>query len=83
MGILETVIGVVIILMAVILTVLVLAQSSEDGRSNAVMGIGETFLGKDRQTKYDKLFSRITTVLSFVFVFAVIVMYILVANNAA
>ncbi len=80
---LEIIIGILIILIAVVLTVLVLAQSSEDGRSNAVMGIGETFLGKDRQTKYDKLFSRLTTILSFVFVFAVIVMYILAANNAA
>lgn len=82
MEILEVIIGVVIILMAIILTALVLAQSSEDGRSNAVMGIGETFLGKDRQSKYDKLFSRLTTILSFVFVFAVIVMYIIAANTA-
>ncbi len=79
----EIFVGIVIILMAVVITALVLAQSSEDGRSNAIMGIGETFLGKDRATKYDKLFSRLTTILSFVFVFAVILMYILAANAAA
>ena len=76
MEILQVVIGIVIILMSVALTALVLAQSSEDGRSNAIMGIGETFLGKDRASKWDKLFSTITTILSVVFVFAVIAMYI-------
>jgi preprotein translocase subunit SecG len=41
------------------------------------MGIGETFLGKDRAGKWDKLLSTITTVLSVVFVVAVIAMYVI------
>jgi preprotein translocase subunit SecG len=77
MEVLQVVIGIVIVIMSVALTLLVLGQSSEDGRSNAIMGIGETFLGKDRAGKWDKLLSTITTILSVVFVFAVIAMYII------
>ena len=81
MGILEIVLGIIIILMAVVLIALVLLQSGKDKRlSGTIAGGAETFFGKTKGKNTDKLFSRVTTVLSFIFVAVMVVMYILVAK---
>lgn len=77
---LETVMMVIIALLSVALTVLVLAQSGKEKGSGVIMGAGETYLGTDRVKKTDKVLSKITTVLSIIFVIAVVVMYVVVAK---
>ncbi|MBR2354257.1 MAG: preprotein translocase subunit SecG [Clostridia bacterium] len=77
MGVLEIVLGVIICVLAVVLIACVLLQSGKDKRlSGAIAGAAETFFGKSKSQARDKVLSRITTVLSFVFVVLVVVMYI-------
>lgn len=81
MGVLETVLGIVIIVMALALVALVLLQSGKDKRlSGTIAGAAETFFAKGQSKTRDKMLAKITTVLSFVFVIAVVVLYIVVAK---
>ena len=81
MGILEIVMMAIIGLLSVVLTVLVLAQSGKEKGSGVIMGAGGTYLGNDRVNKQDKILSKITTVISVLFVVAVVVMYVVVARG--
>ncbi len=77
----EIVLGIVLLVMSVILIVCVLMQSGKDKRlSGSIAGGAETFFGKTKGKSTDKIFSRVTTILSFVFVAIMVVMYILVAK---
>ncbi len=81
MGILETVLGIVIIVMALALVTLVLLQSGKDKRlSGTIAGAAETFFAKGKSKSRDKLLAKITTVLSFAFAIIVVVLYIAVAK---
>ena len=81
MGVLETVLGIVIIVMAVALVALVLLQSGKDKRlSGTIAGAAETFFAKGKSKSRDKILAKITTVMSFVFVVLVVVLYIAVAK---
>lgn len=81
MGALEIVLGIVILVLSVILVASVLMQSGKDKRlSGTIAGGAETFFGKTKGKTTDKLFSRLTTILSFVFVILMVVMYILIAK---
>ena len=81
MGVWEIVLGIVLLVMSVILIACVLMQSGKDKRlSGTIAGGAETFFGKSKSKTTDKLFSRVTTILSFVFVAVMVVMYILVAK---
>ena len=72
--------GIVISVLAIILVICVLAQSGKDKRlSGTIAGAGETFFGKEKGKKLDKVLSRLTTVLAFVFAALVVFMYIWVA----
>ncbi len=80
MGALEIVLGIVIMVFAVALVALVLMQSGKDKRlSGSIAGGAETFFGKSKGKTADKLLSRLTTVLSFVFVIIMVVMYIMIS----
>lgn len=80
MGALEIVFGIVIMVFAVSLVALVLMQSGKDKRlSGSIAGGAETFFGKSKGKTADKLLGRITTVLSFVFVILMVVMYIMIS----
>ena len=80
MGALEIVLGIVIMLFAVALVALVLMQSGKDKRlSGSIAGGAETFFGKSKGKTADKLLSKITTALSFVFVILMVVMYIMIS----
>ena len=77
MNVVEIIIGIALLLMAVFLVAAILMQSGKDKRlSGAIAGAAETFFGKSKSQARDKVLSRITTVLSFVFVVLVVVMYI-------
>ena len=78
----EIALGIVIIVLAVILIACVLAQSGKDkSLSGSIAGSTESFFSKGKSQTKDKILSRITTVLSFVFVILTVVLYILVATK--
>ena len=77
----EIALGVVILILAAILVACVLMQSGKDKRlSGSIAGGAETFFGKTKGKTTDKIFSRATTILSFVFVVVMVVMFIVVAK---
>lgn len=78
----ELALGIIIGVIAVALVAFVLLQSGKDKQlSGAITGSADTYFGKGKGKSKDKMFSRITTVLSLVFVVLVVVMYILVAKG--
>lgn len=80
MGPLEIILGIIIIVLAAALIALVLLQSGKDKRlSGTIAGAAETFFAKGKSKTRDKILARITTVMSFVFVILVVVLYIAAA----
>ena len=76
---LETILGIVLLVLAVFLVVAVLLQSGKDKKlSGAIAGGAETFFGQGKGSKLDKVLPKITTVVAIVFVILVVVMYIVV-----
>ena len=74
---LNTIIGVLLIIMAVFLVVSVLMQSSKDHRHGVtVAGGAETFFGKNKGKSLDAMFNKLTTVVAIIFVLLVIVLYV-------
>ena len=72
----NTVIGVLLIIMAVFLVISVLMQSSKDHRlSGSIAGGAETFFGKTKGKTLDALFNKLTTIIAIVFVVLVLVLY--------
>ncbi len=72
--------GIILLVMAVFLTVAVLAQSGKDKNlSGAIAGGADTFFGKTKGNTVDKLLSKITAAVGIIFTLIVIVMYIVVA----
>lgn len=79
----ETVIGILLLIMAVFLVVAVLMQSSKDHRlSGTIAGGAETFFGKQKGKSIDALLSKITTIVAIVFVILVLVLYFMQAKPA-
>lgn len=82
-NIMETVIGILLLIMAVFLVVAVLMQSSKDHRlSGTIAGGAETFFGKQKGKSIDALLSKITTIVAIVFVILVLVLYFMQAKPA-
>ena len=80
MGTLEIVMGIILLVFALFLIVSVLLQSAKDKRlSGAIAGGAESFLGKDRGSRLDKLLNIITPIVAGIFAVLVIVMYCIVA----
>lgn len=80
MGTLEIVMGIILLVFALFLIVAVLLQSAKDKRlSGAIAGGAESFLGKDRGSRLDKLLNIITPIVAGIFAVLVIVMYCIVA----
>ena len=80
MGVLEIILGIAILLLSVVLVVFVLMQSGKDKKlSGSIAGGADTFFGKSKIKSNDKLLSRVTTVLSLVFVVVMVALYIIVA----
>lgn len=77
-----TVIGVLLIVMAVFLVIAVLMQSSKDHRLGAsVAGGAETFFGKQKGKSMDALLNKLTTVIAIIFVLLVLILYF-ISDNA-
>ncbi len=80
MGILEIVMGVILLVFALFLIIAVLLQSAKDKRlSGAIAGGAESFLGKDRGSRVDKLLNIITPIVAGIFAVLVVVMYCIVS----
>ena len=76
----EYVFGGLLLLMALALVGLVMKQTGKDKKlSGAIGGGAETFFGKGKATRIEKILSRITAVISVLFVVSVVVMYIIVS----
>ena len=76
---LEYTLGGILLLFAVFLVIAVLLQSSKDSRmSGVIAGAGESFLGKDRGSRLDKLLNKLTPIIAGVFALIVLVMYLIV-----
>ena len=81
MKVIELVIGIALLLLTVVLVTSVLMQSGKDKKlSGSIAGGAETFFGKTKGKKADKILSKVTTVLSFVFGILMIVLYIFLAK---
>lgn len=75
----EIVFGVILCVMAVALVTCVMLQSGkEKSLSGTIAGAGESFFSKSKGKSKDKILSRATTILSFVFAAVVIAMYVVV-----
>jgi preprotein translocase subunit SecG len=82
MGALEIAMGIIIMVLAAVLITCVLLQSGkEKGLSGTITGSGETFFSKGKSKTKDAMFSKITTILSFVFVVLATVLYIVMATK--
>lgn len=72
--------GIVLIVFAVFLIAAVLMQSSKDANlGGAIAGAADTFLGKERGSRLDKLLNKLTPIIGGIFAVLVIVMYIVVS----
>ena len=60
----------------VVVAVLLQQGKSKGGLSGTIVGGTETFYGKDKSMQRDKLLSRLTTIVSIVFVVLVLVVYV-------
>ena len=75
---LEITLGIILIVFAVFLVAAVLLQSSKDGGMGVIAGAGESFLGKDRSSRLDKLLNKVTPIIAGAFAILVLVMYLIV-----
>lgn len=75
----EIALGIILIVLAVVITVCVLLQSGKDKKlSGTITGSAETFFSKGKSQSKDKILSRITTILAIVFVILTIVTVIVI-----
>ena len=75
---LEITLGIILIVFAVFLVAAVLLQSSKDQGMGVISGAAESFLGKDRNSRLDKLLNKLTPIIAGVFAVIVLVMYLIV-----
>ena len=79
---LDYILGICLIVMAVFLTIAVLMQNGKSHNlSGTIAGGAETFFGKSKGRTIDALLSKITTVVSVIFVLVVLLVYIFVGQN--
>ncbi len=76
MGVLEIVMGIILLVLALFLVVAVLLQSGkDDGMSGVITGSADTFLGKERGSRLDKLLNKITPIIAGAFALIVLILY--------
>ena len=77
---LELTMGISLIAMAIFLVFSVLMQSGKDNKlSGTISGGTETFFGKSKGRSWDRVLSRLTTVIAVLFSLLVVAMYIIVS----
>ncbi len=74
--------GILLLVMAVVLVVLILVQSSKDHRmSGTITGSAENFFGKQKGKQVDAILNKATAVICVIFFIVVIVTYIVITPN--
>ena len=74
----QTALIIIHVIISIVLILVVLMQhGKQQGLSGAIAGGAETFFGKEKGKDWDKRFSKLTTIVSAVFVVAALVMFIL------
>ncbi len=77
----ELTMGIALLVIAVFLVIVVLMQSGKDKRlSGSIAGGTETFFGKTKGKSFDKVLSRITTVVAILFGVLVVAMYVMISK---
>ena len=77
----EWVLGIILIVMAAFLVVAVLMQSGKDKRlSGSIAGGSDTYYGKSKGRSFDKILSRLTTIVALLFAVLVVVMYVIISK---
>ena len=69
--------GVLLLSAVIIILAVVFQKSADEGLSGTIAGGNETFYGKEKSAHGDKLWFRITLVVSIVFIVAVLMAYII------
>ena len=78
----EWVLGIILIVMAAFLVVAVLMQSGKDKRlSGSIAGGSDTYYGKSKGRSFDKILSRLTTIVALLFAVLVVVMYVIISKK--
>ena len=78
MEVFETVMGVLLIIMAIFLVISVLMQHGKDHRlSGTIAGGAENFFGKEKGQKIDKKLGTVTTIIAGIFVAILLVLYVI------
>lgn len=76
MEVYEIIFGIILIVAAVFLIFAVLMQSGKSKKlSGTIAGGAETFFGKTKGKAWDKILSRLTTIIAICFVVIVVVLY--------
>lgn len=76
---LATILGIVLIILAVVLVALVLMQQGKDKKlSGAIAGGSDTFFGKSKSGDTSKVLSLATAITSVVFVGLVVALYLII-----
>jgi len=73
----EMIFGTVILIFAVFLTIAVLLQQGKSHNLGTIAGGAETFFGKEKGKTIDKILSTVTSIVSVIFVIAVVILYVL------
>lgn len=75
----ETILGIILLVLAVGLVALVLMQQGKNKKlSGTIAGGSETFFGKSKSGDSNKMLSLVTAIVSIVFVCLVVAMYLIV-----
>ncbi|MBO5269554.1 MAG: preprotein translocase subunit SecG [Clostridia bacterium] len=78
----EIALGIVMLVLALVLVLAVMMQSGKDKQlSGSITGVSESFLGKNRAKKADKMWSMVTIIGGILFVVLDVVMYLFVING--
>ncbi len=78
----ELVFGIILLVAAVFLVIAVLMQSGKSHNlSGAIAGGADTFFGKNKGKKADKILNRLTSIVAVVFAVLVIITYVIQPNT--
>ncbi len=76
----EITLGIILVVFAAFLVIAVLLQSSKESGMGVIAGAGESFLGKDRGSRLDKLLNKLTPIIAGIFAVLVLVLYLIAAK---
>lgn len=80
----ELTLGIILMVMALFLIVAVLIQQGKDKKlSGSIAGGADTYYGKGKGKSWEKILSRLTTVVAILFAILVVAMYVVIAKLSA